>query len=67
MTITILRRSIDELGSRLFSRDHPHRRWRPYGRPERPGGEASAEERALYRSFAAATLRERDTGRAARS
>jgi hypothetical protein len=56
MTMSLLRRSVDELGSRLFRRDHPHRRWRPV---EPTGQGASPEERSLYRSFAAARLRER--------
>ncbi|RXF68088.1 hypothetical protein [Hansschlegelia zhihuaiae] len=66
MTITTLKRSIDELGSRLFARDHPHRSWRAYGSGY-AGGQASPEERALYRSFAAAMLRERESSRGLRS
>lgn len=53
MTLSTIRRSLDSLGARLFQRDHPARLWRASGEDG-----ASPEERTLYRSFAAAQLRE---------
>lgn len=58
MTVTAIRMSLEDLGARLFRRDHPHRRWRA-GRAATRHDEASPEERALYRCFAVGEPRER--------